>query len=158
MLVSLHLFRQCSKYSFDCSESKISLGLVNQLCNMKEIPFSNFDAKFSCHSNQIKYLKGLVCAGPCIIPTQFNTIYSDELYQYDPVKTKWTELTRSIASPLPAGRCGMGLAASEGRLLVFAGCTNAREFDQHLKCIHLPMLLRSQQIQRSWIRVTWQHF
>ena len=60
--------------------------------------------------------------------TQFNTIYSGDLYQFDPAKQKWTELTKSISSPLPAGRCGMGFTSSQGRLLVFGGCTNGREY------------------------------
>ena len=68
-----------------------------------------------------------ICAAICAIPSTFITSYNGELHQFDPLQQKWTDLSQDIAAPAPAGRCGMGFAADEDRLLVFGGCTTTRK-------------------------------
>jgi hypothetical protein len=64
-------------------------------------------------------------AAPCSVPSEFSIIYNGDLHEFDPVRRKWTQLSKEIPAPTPAGRCGLGFTAAAGRLLVFGGCTNA---------------------------------
>ena len=89
----------------------------------------------------------LIHSGPCSIPSEFSTIYNGDLHQYSPDERKWTEVTAAWSAPAPPGRCGMGFAASAGRLLIFGGCTSTREC---LGCLlYQTAMLRSLPLSES---------
>jgi hypothetical protein len=51
---------------------------------------------------------------------RFNTRYKQDLFQFDASQGKWTALSPFAGLP-PSIRCGLGLAATKGRLFMFGG-------------------------------------